>query len=92
MFKHGNGEEELSKLYLKGDVILLICVCEEFVRVSIVQYEIHPFFYVNAPDFKWLCGFKGTSINLQTLQDARKRNNYVFREYYTRKYLLSIGR
>ena len=61
--------EELTELYLKSDVLLLACVFEKFIKVSINEFKINPLNCVSLPGYTWQCGLKYTGINLQTLQD-----------------------
>ena len=63
-----NGEE-LTQIYLKKDVILLACVFENFIKISVIEYGINPLYCVSLPGYTWQCGLKYTGINLQTLQD-----------------------
>ena len=63
-----NGEE-LTQLYLKSDVLLLACVFEKFIKVSVNEFGINPLYCVSLPGYTWQCGLKYTGINLQTLQD-----------------------
>ena len=67
-FNIKNGEE-LTEIYLKSDVLLLACVFEKFIEISINQYDINPLYCVSLPGYTWHCGLKYTDINLQTLQD-----------------------
>ena len=67
-FNIKNGEE-LTEIYLKSDVLLLACVFEKFIKISINQYDINPLYCVSLPGYTWQCGLKYTGINLQTLQD-----------------------
>ena len=67
-FNIKNGEE-LTELYLKGDVLLLACVFEKFIKVSVNEFDINPLYCVSLPGYTWQCGLKYTGINLQTLQD-----------------------
>ena len=67
-FNIKNGEE-LTEIYLKSDVLLLTCVFEKFIRVSINEFDINPLYCVSLPGYAWQCGMKDTGINLQTLQD-----------------------
>ena len=67
-FNIKNGEE-LTEIYLKSDVLLLACVFEKFIELSINQYDINPLYCVSLPGYTWHCGMKYTDINLQTLQD-----------------------
>ena len=61
--------EELTKLYCKKDVILLVDVMEKFVKVSFEEYGINPLYCVSLPGFTYQCALKYTDIKLQTLQD-----------------------
>ena len=63
-----NGEE-LTEVYLKSDVLLLTCVFEKFIKISVEEYKINPLYFVSLPGYTWQCGLKYTGINLQTLQD-----------------------
>ena len=65
-FKNG---EELTEMYSKSDVLLLACVCEKFIKVSVTEFDIKPLYCVSLPGYTWQCGLKYTGINLQTLQD-----------------------
>ena len=67
-FNNRNGEE-LTEIYLKSDVLLLACVFEKFIKVSINEFGINPLYCVSLPGYTWQCGLKYTGINLQTLQD-----------------------
>ena len=61
--------EELTELYLKSDVLLLACVFEKFIKVSIDEFGINPLYCVSLPGYTWQCGLKYIGINWQTLQD-----------------------
>ena len=61
--------EELTQLYLKSDVLLLACVFEKFIKVSVNEFGINPLYCVSLPGYTWQCGLEYTGINLQTLQD-----------------------
>ena len=63
-----NGEK-FTEIYLKNDVLLLACVFEKFLKVSINEFKINPLYCVSLPGYTWQCGLKYTGINLQTLQD-----------------------
>ena len=67
-FNIKNGEE-LTQIYLKSDVLLLACVFEKFIKVSVTEFDINPLYCVSLPGYTWQCGLKYTGINLQTLQD-----------------------
>ena len=61
--------EELTEIYLKSDVLLLACVFEKVIKVSVNEFGINPLYCVSLPGYTWQCGLKYTGINLQTLQD-----------------------
>ena len=61
--------EELTEIYLKSDVLLLACVLEKFIKVSVNEFGINPLYCVSLPGYTWQCGLKYTGKNLQTLQD-----------------------
>ena len=63
-----NGEE-LNKLYLKSDLILLAETFEKLIKTSIEQLGIIPLFCVSIPGYTWQCTMKYTNNNSQTLQD-----------------------
>ena len=65
-FNIKNGE--LTEIYLKSDVLLLACVFEKVIKVSVNEFGINPLYCVSLPGYTWLCGLKYTGINLQTLQ------------------------
>ena len=67
-FNIKNGEE-LAEIYLKSDVLLLTCVFEKIIKVSVIEFVINPLYCVSLPGYTWQCGLKYTGINLQTLQD-----------------------
>ena len=63
-----NGED-LTQLFLKSDVLLLACVFEKFMKISVNEFGINPLYCVSLPGYTWQCGLKYKGINLQTLQD-----------------------
>ena len=67
-FNIKNGEE-LTENYLKSDVLLLACVFEKIIKVSVNEFYINPLNCVSLPGYTWQCGLKCTGINLQTLQN-----------------------
>ena len=67
MFNINNGE--LTQLFLKSDLLLLACVFGNFIKVSINEFGINPFYCASLPGYTWQCGLKYTGLNLQTLQD-----------------------
>ena len=64
-FKKG---EEVRQLYVKSDVLLLACLFEKFIIISVNEFGINPLYCVNLPGYTWQCGLKYTGINLQPLQ------------------------
>ena len=68
LFKIKRGEE-LTQLSLKSDVLLLACVFEKYIKVSINEFEINPLYCVSLPGYTRQCGLKYTDIKWQTLQD-----------------------
>ena len=63
-----NGKD-LTKLYLKSDVILLADVFEKFIEISIEEYGIIQRYCVSLPGYTYQCALKYTDVRLQTLQD-----------------------
>ena len=63
-----NGEE-LTEIFLKSDILLLACVFEKFIKVSVNEFGFNPLYCVSLPGYTWQCGLKYTAMNLQTLQD-----------------------
>ena len=67
IFDIKNGEE-LIKLYLKSDVVLLNDVLAKFIKVSIIEIRNTPLYCVSLPGYTWQCGLKNTDKKLQKLQ------------------------
>ena len=61
--------EERTYLYLKNDALILTCVFEKIIKVSVNEFGINPLYCVSLPGYTWECGFKNTGTNLQTLQN-----------------------
>ena len=61
-FNIKNGEE-LTEMYLKSNVLLLACVFEKFIKVSVNESDINPLYCVSLPGYTWQCGLKYTGIN-----------------------------
>ena len=61
--------KELTQLYLKSDVLFLACVLENFMEVSVNEFEINPLHCVSLPSYTWQGGLNYTRTNLQTFQD-----------------------
>ena len=61
--------EEVTQFFLKSDVLLLACVFEKFMEVSVNELGINPLYCVSLPGYNWQCGLKYTGMNLKTLQD-----------------------
>ena len=51
-------EEEITRLYRKSNVLLLTCVSEKFIKVSIIEISINSRFCVSVPSYTWQCGLK----------------------------------
>ena len=51
-FNNKNGEE-LTEIYLKSDVLLLTCVFEKFIKVSVDEFDINPLYCVSLPGYTW---------------------------------------
>ena len=67
LFNIKNGEE-LTEIYLKSDVLLLTCVIENFIKVSVNEFGINLLYCVSLPGCTRQIGLKYTGINLQRLQ------------------------
>ena len=48
--------------------LVLTCVFEKFIKVSINEYDINLLYCVSLPGYTWQFCLKCTGINLQTLQ------------------------
>ena len=68
IFNIENGEE-LTQIYLKSDVLLLLCAFGRLIKVSVNGFGFNPLCCVSLPGYTWQCGLKYTGINIQTLQD-----------------------
>ena len=67
-FDDKNGEQ-LNRIYLKSDIVLLTDVSEKFMKLSINEFDINPLYCVSLPGYTYQCGLKYTNIRLQTLRD-----------------------
>ena len=54
---------------MKGGVLILTCVFENFIKVSVSELGINPLYCVSLPSNTWESGLTFTGIDLQTLQD-----------------------
>ena len=68
VFNIKNGEE-LTRLYLKSNVLILACVFEKIIKVSDNDFGINPLYCVSFSSFTWQCVLKYTGTILKTLQD-----------------------
>ena len=59
----------MTEKYLESDVLLLACVFEKFVKISVNEYGINLLYCVSLPGYTWQCGLKYTGIKLQSLQN-----------------------
>ena len=50
LFNIKNGGE-LTEIYLKSDVLLLACVFEKFIKVSVNEFDINPLYCVSLPGY-----------------------------------------
>ena len=50
-------------------MLLLACVFEKFIKVSVNEFGINPLYCVSLPVYTWQFGLKCTGINLRTLQN-----------------------
>ena len=82
VFLNRNGEE-LTKLYIKSDVILLADSFEKIIKVSITEFDINPLYCVGVPGYTWLWGLKYIDIKIQTIQD--KELNFTFENIKRRR-------
>ena len=55
-FNIKNGE--LTYLFLKSDVLLLTCVFEKFIQVSVNEFGINSLYCVSLPGYTWQYGLK----------------------------------
>ena len=58
---------KLTKPYRKSTVVLLTCVFEKFIKVSVTKLHINLLYCVSFFRFTWPFGMKHTGISLQTL-------------------------
>ena len=66
---NNKNRENVTQTYLKSDVLLLACVFEKFIKVSVIEFSFSPLYCVSLAGYSWQCGSKYTGINLQTPQD-----------------------
>ena len=58
-----NNGERLTEIYFKSDVLLLTCVFEKIIKVSVNEFDINPLYCVSLPSYTWQCGLKFTGTN-----------------------------
>ena len=63
LFDNKNGEE-LTRLYLRSDVIFLADVFEKFVKISTKEYGINPVYCVSLPGYTYQRALKYTDNKL----------------------------
>ena len=68
VFDTKNGEE-LTRFYLKSDVILITDVFYKFVKVSTKEYGNNLLYCFSLPGYTYDCALNYTDIKLQTLED-----------------------
>ena len=66
---------------------MLACVFENFIKVSVNEFDINPLHCVSLFGYTWQCGLKYTRINLQTLQD---KDMILFLEIKIRGGVISV--
>ena len=64
VFNIKNGEE-LTEIYLKSNVLLLACVLENFIKVSVNEFGNNPLYCVSLPGYTWQCGILENNIREQ---------------------------
>ena len=73
-FNIKNGKE-LVHLYLKSVVLILACVFEKFMKVSMKEFEINLSYCVSLPGYTWQCGLKYTEKKLTNASGYRFFSN-----------------
>ena len=86
LFNNNNGIE-LTRLYLKSDVLLLACIFEKLIKASVNDFGINPLFCVSLSGSTWQCALKQMGIKLQTLRD---RDLYLTLENNVRGKISSV--
>ena len=61
--------EEYHDLYLKGDVMILTDVFEQFRKTCLEHYELDPCWYYTAPELSWDAFLKESKVELELLTD-----------------------
>ena len=56
-------------MYLRSDTILLADVLENFRKMSVKNYHLHPVKFVSAPGLAWLAVLRKTEVKLKLLTD-----------------------
>ena len=64
--------ENYHYLYLKVDVLSLVCVFETFRKESIKSFELHPAHHLCTPGYSWCAMLKFTDISLKLISDIEK--------------------
>ena len=64
LFNIKNGRE-LTELYCKADVIVLAEIFEKFIKVSISEFGINPWYHISLPETTLSDGLKYTKIELE---------------------------
>ena len=57
---------------MKSDVLLLTCVIDKFIIVTVCQFGFNHLYCVSLPGYTWQCGLKHTGMNLQTHENKYK--------------------
>ena len=56
-------------MYLKSDTLLIVDVLENFRKMSVKNYHLHPVKFVSAPGLAWLAVLRKTEVKLKLLID-----------------------
>ena len=69
--------EDLCRLYVKSDVLLLDCVIQQYREECLSSFQLDPAHYYSAPGFTWDAGLKHSKVTLELLKDE---SMYLFLE------------
>lgn len=65
---------ELSDIYLKIDVLLLVCVLEKFRKDCLKIHKLDPCYYITLPGFSWDAMLKYTKCKIKLLKNSEQEN------------------
>ena len=69
--------EDLCRLYVSSDVLLLDCVLQQYRKECLSSYSLDPVHYYTSPALTWDSGLKHTKVHLQLLENEEM---YTFLE------------